>query len=99
LAQEHRLVLTRKDDIPWQDDDLVRLPDTPAVRVRELGPRELIEVPLDEIAELANRLRTARGTDDPTELKRAILDTYGLKRLTARADEYLGLALDLAGVT
>jgi hypothetical protein len=99
LAQEHRLVLTRKDDIPWQDDDLVRLPDTPAVRVRELGPRELIEVPLDEIAELANRLRTARGSDDPNELKRAILDTYGLKRLTARADEYLGLALDLAGVT
>jgi hypothetical protein len=99
LAQEHRLLLTRKDDIPWQDDDLIRLPDTPPVRVRELGPRELIEVPLDEIAELANRLRTARGSDHPTELKRAILDTYGLKRLTARADEYLGLALDLAGVT
>jgi hypothetical protein len=99
LAQEHRLLLTRKDEIPWQDDDLVRLPDTPPVRVRELGPRELIEVPLDEIAELANRLRAARGSDDPAELKRAILDTYGLKRLTARADEYLGLALDLAGVT
>jgi hypothetical protein len=99
LAQEQRVILTRKDEIPWQDDDLVRLPDTPPVRVRELGPRELIEVPLDEIAELANRLRTARASDDPTELKRAILDTYGLKRLTARADEYLGLALDLAGVT
>jgi hypothetical protein len=98
LAQEHRLVLTRKDDIPWQDDDLIRLPDTPPVRVRELGPRELIEVPLDEIAELAGRLSTARGLSEATELKRAILDTYGLKRLTARADEYLGLALDLAGV-
>jgi hypothetical protein len=99
LAQEHRLILTRKDEIPWQDDDLIRLPDTPPVRVRELGPRELIEVPLDEIAELAARLRAARGVAGAQELKRAILDTYGLKRLTARADEYLGLALDLAGVS
>jgi hypothetical protein len=99
LAQEHRLVLTRKDDIPWQDDDLIRLPDTPPVRVRELGPRELIEVPLDEIAELATRLQAARGTSDPIELKRAVLDSYGLKRMTARADDYLGLALDVAGVT
>ena len=96
LAQEHRLVLTRKEDIPWQDDDLVRLPDTPPVRVRELGPRTLEEVPLDEIAELAGRLRAARGIDDPMEMKRAILGTYGLVRLTSRADEYLGLALDLA---
>ena len=30
------------------------------------------------------------------ELKRAILSTYGLVRLTGRADEYLGLAIDLA---
>jgi hypothetical protein len=96
LAQERRVILTRKDDIPWQDDDLVRLPDTAPIRVRELGPRTLEEVPLDEIAELANRLKTARGTTDATELKRAILATYGLVRLTTRADEYLGLALDLA---
>jgi hypothetical protein len=99
LAQEHRLALTRKDDIPWQDDDLIRLPDAPPVKVRELGPRTLEEVPLDEIAELVGRLRAARGIDDPMELKRAILSTYGLMRLTSRADQYLGLALDLAGVT
>jgi len=29
------------------------------------------------------------------ELKRAVLSTYGLVRLTTRADEYLGLALGL----
>lgn len=96
LAQEHRLVLTRSEDIPWQDDDLIRLPDSPAVKVRELGPRTLEEVPLDEIAELAGRLRAAGAPDDPAELKRALLSAYGLTRLTARADEYLGLALDLA---
>jgi hypothetical protein len=95
LAQERRLLLTRKDDIPWQDDDLIRLPDAPAVKVRELGPRTLEEVPLDEIAELANRIRAARGDMDATEMKRALLSTYGLMRLTGRADEYLGLALNL----
>jgi hypothetical protein len=95
LAQERRLLLTRKDDIPWQDDDLIRLPDTPAMKVRELGPRTLEEVPLDEIAELAKRIRAARGEMDAAEMKRALLSTYGLMRLTSRADEYLGLALDL----
>jgi hypothetical protein len=96
LARENKLALTREADIPWQGDDMVRLPDQPSVRVRELGGRALDEVPLDEIAELINRLRTARGTGDPTELKRAILATYGLVRLTGRTDEYLGLAIDLA---
>ncbi len=99
LAQERKLVLIRKDDIPWQDDDVVRMPDSPAVRVRELGPRGLEEVPLDEIAELIRRLRAARGTLGSAEVKRAILDSYGLVRLTAEADEYLGLALGLADDT
>lgn len=96
LAQERKVVLVRKEEIPWQDDDVVRMPDSPAVRVRELGPRALEEVPLDEIAELVRRLRAARGIADATGLKRAVLSTYGLVRLTTRADEYLGLALDLA---
>jgi hypothetical protein len=65
--------------------------------VRELGPRALDEVPLDEIAALITRLRSARGVNGATEIKRAVLGAYGLVRLTTRADEYLGLALDLAG--
>jgi dethiobiotin synthetase len=96
LAREERVRLTREADIPWQGDDMVRLPDQPAVRVRELGPRALDEVPLDEIAELIKRIRSSTGVGDPTGLKRAVLNTYGLVRLTGRADEYLGLAIDLA---
>jgi dethiobiotin synthetase len=96
LAREGKLTLTREADIPWQGDDMVRLPDQPAVRVRELGPRTLDEVPLDEIAELIKLIRVGRGMTDPAELKRAVLSTYGLVRLTTRADEYLGLAIDLA---
>jgi hypothetical protein len=41
------------------------------------------------------RLGAAHGVQDPAGLKRLVLDAYGLKRLTARADEYLGLAVDL----
>ena len=96
LAQERKVVLVRKEEIPWQDDDVVRMPDSPAVRVRELGPRALEEVPLDEVAELVRRLRAAGAGTDATSLKRGVLNVYGLKRLTSRADEYLGLALDLA---
>jgi dethiobiotin synthetase len=97
LAREGKVALVREADVPWQGDDVVRMPDHPEVRVRELGPRELVEVPLDEIAELMRRLRAAQGVADETGLKRAVLPAYGLIRLTARADEYLGLALDLAG--
>jgi hypothetical protein len=96
LAREGKLALTREADAPWQGDDVARMPDHPEVRVRELGPRDLIEVPLDEIAELMRRLRAARGATEATDLKRAVLNAYGLVRLTARADEYLGLAFELA---
>jgi dethiobiotin synthetase len=96
LARERRVVLTRAEDIPWQQDDLVRMPDSPPVAVRELGDRALEEVPLDEIAELIRRIHAATGERDAMALKRAVLGAYGLVRLTARADEYLGLALDLA---
>ena len=79
LAREGKVVLEG-------DDEVIRLPDTPPVVVRELGPRELIEVPLDEIAELMRRL------GDQPDLKRAVLNTYGLIRMTARAEQYLASA-------
>jgi hypothetical protein len=94
LAREERLVLTPSDAIPWQQDDLLRSPDAPPVHVRELGPRTLEEVPLDEIAELMRRL-SGTGLSGDAALKRGVLQAYGLVRLTTRADEYLGRALGL----
>jgi hypothetical protein len=82
LAREGKVVLEG-------DDEVVRLPDTPRVVVRELGPRELIEVPVEEIAELMRRL----GPQD--DLKREVLNTYGLIRMTARAEQYLAQAEEL----
>ncbi len=89
LAREGKVVLVGEDEIPWQGDDAVRLPDTAPVVVRELGPRELIEVPLDEIAELMRRL------GPQPDLKRAVLNAYGLVRMTARAEQYLTTAEEL----
>jgi hypothetical protein len=82
--------LKQQRDIVMDDDEVVRMPDQPAVRVRELGPRVLEEVPLEEIAELMRRL----GTRDEAALKRGVLQAYGLVRLTQRADEYLARALE-----
>ena len=95
LSREGKVELTQADHAPWQGEDQLRLPDTPPVVVRELGPRELIEVPLDEIAELMRRLLAAGHARET--IKRSVLTTYGLVRLTSRADEYLGTALDLLG--
>jgi hypothetical protein len=95
LSREGRMIVLSTDEIPWQSEDLLRMPDSPPVVVRELGPRSLDEVPLDEIAELMRRLRASRHLPDDASLKRAVLDAYGLVRLTSRADEYLGLAIGL----
>jgi hypothetical protein len=94
LRMAGRIEIVRGEETP-QGDDVLRPAGAPPVRVRELGPRTLDEVPLDEVAELMHRLTTAGATD----LKRAVLDAYGLVRLTAKADEYLERALDLAQET
>jgi hypothetical protein len=95
LKIQGRLEIGREDATTIEADDVLRATDAPAVRVRELGPRTLEEVPLDEVAELMRRLGAGLA---PADLKRAVLDAYGLVRLTARADEYLEEALALAAV-
>jgi hypothetical protein len=93
LRMDGRIELVKAADSP-EDDDVLRLAGQPPVRVRELGPRALDDVPVQEIAELMRRLRAAGADGD---LRRAVLDCYGLVRLTTKAEEYLGRALALAG--
>ena len=92
LRQQGVLEIVPADATPGQDDEVLRVAGTPAVRVRELGPRTLDEVPLDELAELMRRLRDAGAG----ELRRAALDAYGLRRMTTHADALLGRAEALA---
>ncbi len=73
-------------------EEVLRLVGSPPVRVRALGPRTLDEVPIEEVAELMRRLRDAGAG----ELHRTTLEAYGLRRMTARAEEILGLAEELA---
>jgi hypothetical protein len=75
-----------------EGSEVLRAAGTAEVRVRELGPRTLDEVPPEEVAELMRRLRAAGAT----ELPRAVLDTYGLVRMTAKAEEYLAYAQELS---
>lgn len=71
-----------------EGSEVLRPAGTPEVRVRELGPRALDEVPLREVAELMRRLRAGGAT----ELPRAVLDAYGLVRMTAKAEDFLAQA-------
>jgi very-short-patch-repair endonuclease len=74
---------------------VVRLPDTPAVVVRELGDRDLYEVPLNEITRLIQPKRGQRPSMTDEDLMRYVLDSYGLVRLTSRALSYLRAAISL----
>jgi hypothetical protein len=71
-----------------EGSEVLRPAGTAEVRVRELGSRALDEVPLREVAELMRRLRAAGAT----ELSRAVLDAYGLVRMTAKAEDFLAQA-------
>jgi very-short-patch-repair endonuclease len=73
------------DDETEQIEKTYFSPDGPAIAVRELGSRRLDEVPESEIQSLIQKLGGARVPD----IKRRVLDAYGLTRLTAGADAYL----------
>jgi hypothetical protein len=75
-----------------EDAGVLRPAGSAPIRVRELGPRTLDEVPLQEVAELMRRLRAAGAT----ALPRAVLDAYGLVRMTAKAEDFLADAESLS---
>jgi len=62
-------------------------PGKPSILARDLGPRQLTEVPRSEVAKLIKYLRVHGATDDT--IKRALLDAYGLGPLTGKRSRYL----------
>ena len=74
---------------------VLRAPGSSPVVVRELGSRDLYEVPLNEVVALMERRleRVPRASHE--ELMRYVLNTYGWKRLTDKARTYLTAALRL----
>ena len=75
------------DDILIPDEETLYLAGKLAVVVRELGPRQLSDIPRSEVAALIKQLGQAGAPID--EIKRAVLSAYGLIRLTARTSQYL----------
>lgn len=76
-----------KDGTPGVIGRTIYLPGTPPVVVRALGARELIEVPKSEVRTLITELDLAGHSS--ASVSRAVLETYGLSRLGARAREFL----------
>jgi hypothetical protein len=75
------------DEIDALDEKTLYAPGKPTVIVRELGPRQLSDVPRSEVTKLIKYLGLEGAADDV--LKRAVLGAYGLVRLTARTSQYL----------
>ena len=55
--------------------------------LRELGPRDLYEVPRSEIRALVEHLDLDAASN--TVLSRAVLDVYGLRKLTQKAATFI----------
>ena len=81
-----------------EDGDIqrvLRAPGTPEVVVREIGGRDLYEVPLNEVVTLMERRLGRHPGASHEELMRYVLNTYGWRRLTDKARTYLTAAIRL----
>lgn len=80
-------------------DKVVRTPASPGVRLREIGPRKLTDVPPSEVQALMAKLLASEpelGEGSPEALYRIVLATYGAQRLTENARSVLDRAAALA---
>lgn len=66
-----------------------RLPDQPGVRPRELGPRQLEEVPPAELAAVMRQVHDKVAGRDREAFFRGTLELLGLKRLTRNTEQRL----------
>ena len=96
LLDQNQVQIDELDSDPGnQVQRVLRSPGTSPVSVREIGNRDLYEIPLTEIASLMGlRLERYRGASHD-QLMRYVLNTYGWKRLTDKARSYLTAAIRL----
>jgi len=82
------IILEREDDSEVESDAdsvcwIVRLPDQAPVILRDLGARGFAEIPMSELAALVLEIRTSDEFMGREDIYRAVLDHYGLQKLTA----------------
>ena len=75
------------EDMLVPDEKTLYIPGEPPVMMRVIGPRQLSDIPRSEVAELIKNLDLGGSPADV--IKRAVLNAYGLIRLTARTGQYL----------
>jgi len=90
---------SRRIVVLWKDvddayDNVVALPSSPRVRLRERGPRDLADIPVDEIAALVKHLDLTYEAEETAFAE--LLKAYGLVRKTDGVKERLRRALAIA---
>lgn len=92
LEREADSELKSEDDsVGW----IVRLPDTPRVIVRDLGPRGFADIPMSELAALVLEIRAQDEFIGRDEIYRAVLAHYDLQKLTALVRRRLDKVLEV----
>lgn len=74
---------------------VLRGPGRPDIILRERGPRELDELPPDEIAAMLRLLSEGAPALEPETLKRRVLERLGWVRLTRNVSEFLDRCIEL----
>ncbi|MDE0169078.1 MAG: hydroxyacid dehydrogenase [bacterium] len=74
---------------------VLRVPGGVPVVVREIGSRDLYEIPLNEVVALMERRLDKHPGASHEELMRHVLNSYGWRRLTDKARTYLTAAIHL----
>lgn len=90
LLKQNRIV--KEDELGKRDllFCIVRPSGSPAVRVRERGPREFSEIPPSEVLTVARRLAASHGMRTGSdEHLRAVLEYFDLRRLTVQTGSLL----------
>lgn len=89
LVQDNSVICQTADTgMDWQDRTF-RLPDQKNVLLRELGPRDLYQIPFEELQQVVEQVfKNYPGVPDRT-LMRIVLDTLGLSNLTEKAESKL----------
>ena len=76
-------------------DAWVRSVDQPDVHIREIGPRDVDEIPALELAAVMRRMMV-HGHVDEEELFRDVMAEYGLSRLTSKRRDMFEEAIEAA---
>lgn len=79
------------DSVGW----IMRLPDQDPVMVRDLGNRSFAEIPMSELAALVLEIRSHDELIGRDGIFRAVLDHYGLQKLTALVRRRLDKVLEV----